>query len=80
MLYRTLKERVEAVESIISAEEFNCRDRLLKLRELLKSLGSLDLAKGLSRIQYLKVRFVCLYHCNVWLKSHKSVLPKNFLG
>lgn len=50
-----LRARVDAVEAIISADGSNARERLLRLRELLKEIGKIDLAKGLSRIQYLKV-------------------------
>lgn len=46
---------MDAVEAINSAEATNARERLLRLRELLKDIGKVDLAKGLSRIQYSKV-------------------------
>ncbi|EJD05960.1 uncharacterized protein FOMMEDRAFT_104344 [Fomitiporia mediterranea MF3/22] len=49
-----LQARVDAVEAIISAEASKSRERLLRLRELLKEIGKTDLAKGLSRIQYFK--------------------------
>lgn len=48
---------MDAVEAINSAEAINARERLLRLRELLKDIGKVDLAKGLSRIQYSKVSF-----------------------
>ncbi|KAL5529107.1 hypothetical protein ACEPAG_5081 [Sanghuangporus baumii] len=49
-----LRARVDAVEAIISADGSSTRERLLRLRDLLKEIGKIDLAKGLSRIQYLK--------------------------
>ncbi|THH08198.1 hypothetical protein EW145_g2862 [Phellinidium pouzarii] len=49
-----LKERVNAIEAILSAQTVNIRERLMRLRELLKTLREVDLARGLSRIQYSK--------------------------
>ena len=47
---RVLQDRVDAVEEIISSSS----EKLVVLRQLLKKLP--DLAKGLCRIQYGKVR------------------------
>lgn len=50
-----LQARVDAVDEIMSSDEPGVSERLLKLRETLKGLP--DLAKGICRIQYGKVRF-----------------------
>ncbi len=54
LLLRALQVRVDAVAEILSSEEARVAERLLKLREMLKGLP--DLARGLCRIQYGKVR------------------------
>lgn len=43
------------MEAILSAESVSSRERLMRIRELLKNLRDVDLARGLSRIQYSKV-------------------------
>ena len=48
--HRALQDRVDAVEEILSSSS----DLLVTLRHILKNLP--DLAKGLCRIQYGKVR------------------------
>ncbi|KAI5124483.1 hypothetical protein M0805_003010 [Coniferiporia weirii] len=49
-----LQARVDAVEAILCAKTVSTRELSVKLRELLKSLRDVDLARGLSRIQYSK--------------------------
>lgn len=61
MLARELEARVNAVENITSVETNATRERLLRLRNVLKDIGNIDLAKGLSRIQYQKVCYFFAY-------------------
>ncbi|KAH8117506.1 muts domain V-domain-containing protein [Phellopilus nigrolimitatus] len=49
-----LQARVDAVETIRCAEAFKSREHLLRLQDLLRGLKDVDLARGLSRIQYSK--------------------------
>lgn len=51
---RALQERVDAIEEILSADTTQQRELLVRLRELVKGLP--DLARGLCRMQYGKVR------------------------
>lgn len=55
-----LQARINAVEAILQAESVSNREQLLRLRELLKSLHNVDLARSLTRIQYSKVKSLAI--------------------
>lgn len=51
-----LQARSGAVEALLSAESVVHRECQMRLRELLKNLRDVDLARGLGRIQFFKVK------------------------
>ena len=74
ILYSLLTERLDAVEEMIQVESPRARETIHKLRECLKKLP--DLAKGLCRIQYGKVKekglqnpFTLTHFCKVFPKG-----------
>ena len=64
-LGRALEMRTDAMEELLSAESTRLREFLARAKELLKGLP--DLARGLCRIQYGKVRFI--YCCEALLAT-----------
>lgn len=70
MVYSVLQERIDAVEEILHDNT----PKLVTLRDLLRRLP--DLARGLCRIQYGKVRTSINFDSLSSIRSqHQSVLP-----